>query len=262
VDALLRPFDQPWTALVVAALVTAVLMLWIIRWTSSPQVIRRARNRLTARVLELVLFRHDAVVSFTAIGRILAANLVYLRGMLRPLVFSSLPCLLILSQLSCWFSARPLRVGETALLEVKLRDGFPVKEQPVWLTGLDAVGADTDALWIPRLSEVDWRVRAERTGVDWVEIHAGDEAPVRKQVIVGETLQKVSQRRTGFGVWEQFLHPAEPPIESGHSIVQVEVRYPARQFYVGNREVDWILAFIVLTLVFGLLLKRPLGVQL
>jgi len=260
-DALLRSFSQPWPALGATAFATAVLMLEIIRWTSSPPIIRRTKNRLTARVLELVLFRHDALVSFTALGRILAANLAYLRTLLRPMAISALPCVLILSQLSCWFSARPLHVGETALLEVSLRDGFPMMEQLVSLSGPDFVRIESEALRIPRMSEVDWRIRAERDGVDSIEIQAGDEVPIRKQIVVGETLQKVSLRRTGHGLGNQLVYPAEPPIESGHSIVQVSVRYPPRQLFLGNTEINWLVAFLVLTIAFSVVLKRPLGVK-
>ncbi|MGE5191552.1 MAG: hypothetical protein ACM3U2_03560, partial [Deltaproteobacteria bacterium] len=126
VDGLMQALGRPWPALVAAALATSVLLLILIRWTSSPADVRRARDRLTARVLELVLFRHDMLVSFTAVGRILAANASYFRTLLRPLALTAVPGLLILAQLACWFDGRPLRVGEAALVEAKFRDGFAV----------------------------------------------------------------------------------------------------------------------------------------
>src|SRR5436190_23350024 len=108
VDTIMAPFDRPWPALAFAAFVLAIAMLLIVRWTSSPEAIRRAKGRLTARVLELVLFRHDAFVSFGAGGRILAANFRYLAALGLPLAVSAVACGLILAQLSCWFSNRPL----------------------------------------------------------------------------------------------------------------------------------------------------------
>ena len=80
VDLLLAPFTRPWPALAAAALVTAVMMLLIVRWTSRADATRRAKDRLTARVLELVLFRHDATVSCTAVGRILAMRMPAIWG--------------------------------------------------------------------------------------------------------------------------------------------------------------------------------------
>jgi len=261
-DALLGRFSSPWIALAAAALVMSLMMLVIVRWTSSPAAVSRARSRLIARVLELVLFRNDACVSFTALGRILAANLAYLRTLLLPVALSLAPCLLILVQLECWFEARPLRVGEAALIEVKLRDRVPVADRPVWLSKTNAARVETDVMRIPRLAEIDWRLRGARPGIDRIEIHCGDEAPVLKEVAVGDDFQKVSRRRSQAGLWEQLIHPCEPPIEGAQSIFQVDVRYPARQMYVGETEIHWLVAFLVLTIVFGLILKRPLNVQI
>src|SRR5258708_5460240 len=103
VGSLLRQFSEPWAGLVALSLVTSIAMLLVIRWVSSPAAIRQTKDRLIARVLELVLFRHDARVSFTAGGRILAANMAYLRTLLWPVAFSAVPCILILTQLSCWY---------------------------------------------------------------------------------------------------------------------------------------------------------------
>src|SRR4051794_41149404 len=110
VGTLLRQLNRPWPGLVAVALATSIVMLLVIRWVQSPSSIRRAKDRLVARVLELVLFRHDARVSFTAGGRILAANLGYLRTLLWPVAVSTVPCILVLTQLSCWYAWRPLKV--------------------------------------------------------------------------------------------------------------------------------------------------------
>src|SRR5262249_26255045 len=153
---------SPWPALSAAALVTAVVMLLIFRWTTRPRRTRRAKDRLTARVLELVLFRHDAVVNFTALYRILAANAGYLQTVLAPLALGLAPGLLILFQLSCWFAWRPLAVGETAAVEVRLRDGFPVFERGVELSSAENALVETAGARSLRPPAVAWRVRADR----------------------------------------------------------------------------------------------------
>ena len=236
VGTLLRQFTRPWPGLVAAALATSIAMLLVIRWVSSPAAIRRAKDRLIARVLELVLFRHDARISFTAGGRILAANLAYLRTLLWPLGVSAVPCILVLSQLSCWYAWRPLRLGETVVVEVKLRDGFPVLEQPASLLVPTYILVQTGGVRVSAPAEVAWRLRAEHEGSEGIDVEVGDEAPVHKQLIVGETLQKVSARRSRRGFWESLLYPAEPPIDNASSIVEIDVRYPARQLYLGNTE--------------------------
>ncbi len=262
VDLLLAPFSRLWPALAAAALASAVVMLLIVRWTSRANATRRAKDRLTARVLELVLFRHDAVVSLTAAGRILAANARYLGTLLVPLGLGMGPCLLILAQLSCWFAWRPLAVGESAAVEVRLRDGFPVVERSVTLADSGNARVETQGVRVQTPPEVAWRVRARREGVDWLPVQVAGESDVQKQLVVGNALQKTFPRRTVAGFWESLWYPGEPTLDAASSIQEVVVHYPPRQLYLGSTEVDWILAFVVLTVAFGLMLKRPLGVQL
>ncbi|MBI3863171.1 MAG: hypothetical protein HY290_14870 [Planctomycetia bacterium] len=262
VDLLMAPFGRPWLALGGAAVATAVLMLLIVRWTSRAAATRRAKDRMTARVLELVLFRHDARVSFTALGRILAANLGYLRILLVPLALGLFPCVLILAHLACWFAWRPLAIGESAVVEARLQDGFPVAERAVELSAAGHVQVETPGVRKRSPAEVAWRVRAIREGADGITIRVAGEPPVRKQLVVSGALHKVTPRRTGPGFWPALWFPGEPPLERAGSLVEVIVHYPARQLFVGQMEVDWIVAFVVLTVVCGLALKRPLGVQL
>ena len=92
----------------------------LFRVASNPVAIRRGRNRTIARTLELLLFRHDLRVSLSACRRILGANVVYLGQFGRPFLVSVVPLCLIYVQMAEWFEHRPLRVGETATVEMGL----------------------------------------------------------------------------------------------------------------------------------------------
>lgn len=267
VDQLLAPFDRAWPALAAAALATALLMLFVVRLTAHPNATIRAKNRLIARVLELVLFRHDAGVSFSAGGRILMATWGHLRTLLIPLAVGLVPFLFIMAQLACWLETRPLAVGEAAVVEVQLRDGFPIWEQSVSLEDpgnapVETEGVRTGGVRTGSPATVAWRVRARQEGTDWLTIQVAGESPVRKQFVVSPALHKTSSRRTGGGFWDSLWYPGEPPLDAAGSVTQVIVRYPARQWRLGSYDVDWLLAFVVLAVAFGLVLKRPLRVHL
>jgi len=78
---------------------------------------------------------------------------------------------------------------------------------------------------------------------------------------VGERLLKVSRLRSQSGFWDSLFHPVEAPIDPQTPIQRIEVKYPRRLVYLGTTEVNWVAAFAVLTIIFGLILKRPLNVQ-
>ena len=133
-DAIIGPWVSVTVALVISASVLAAVIVGLFRLVGRPQQIRRARNRLLARTLELLLFGHDGRSLLTATGRILAANAVYLWQFAWPLLVSTIPITLLLIQGAAWFAHRPYRVGEPIIVEVILAAGRSVLDTPVGLS--------------------------------------------------------------------------------------------------------------------------------
>jgi len=255
-----RPFG-PWAVMVGVSLVTSVAMLFVFRLVSNQEAIRRARGRVIARLLEFLLFRDDFVVSMGALGRTLRANLTYLRYMLVPFFAALIPVLLLLVQLACWFGVRPLKAEERVLVKVTFRTGVPVESISVSLSASDGLEIETAPFRLPTENEIDWRLRARDGGREWVEVTAGEHT-VRKEVVVGEEMRKVSTRRGREGFWAELAHPVEAPLPAQAAIQAIELLYPEEQLRLGLSEVHWLLAFFVLTVLFGLALKGPLKVEL
>ncbi|NUQ64822.1 MAG: hypothetical protein HUU20_20355 [Pirellulales bacterium] len=261
-DLMLGPlgFESPWPGLIAASILTTAVLLVIFKKFSNQERIRKKKAVAMARVMELLLFQHDLSVSLTACGRILVAQVLYLKELLLPFGIAAVACTLVLIQLACWLEFRPFRPGEPVLLEVRFRGEVPAAGQLVVSSTSDIVHVETGVLRIPTTPEADWRLRAVAPGAGWVEVRAGRDV-VRKSVTVGQRLHKVSRVRSQTGFWDALLHPVEEPIDPSAAIRRVEIHYPKRQIYVGSTEVDWLVAFFVLTVLFGLVLKRPMNVE-
>lgn len=254
-------FENPWPAMIASSLVATVTLLLVMRSVARPDTIARSKKKLIARIMELHLFRHDLPVSLTACGRIFTANLAYLRLLLLPTLLAIVPGLLILIQLNCWFARKPVQIGEAAIVEVQFAEGdFSGSRLPAIKTS-DSLRIDSPPLRIPSLRQVNWRIRPDTMQDGWIDVELHGRI-IRKQVTVGNRLAKVSEARVQSTGWELLLHPAERPIESSSEIEAVRIRYPPRKMYLGLREVHWLLAFFVLTMLFGVLLKGPLKVPL
>jgi len=130
-DLALDPFSgmSPWAGMCAISLLASVLVLLVFRACSDRSLIKRRKGKFVARVLELALFRQDVVVNLGSFGRVLAANFWYLAALLRPLMVSIVPLLLILVQVHSFFAYRPLRVGETALIKARLPAELRVMNQ-------------------------------------------------------------------------------------------------------------------------------------
>ncbi len=249
--------SQPWRAMLVASLVTAFVLLLIVRVVARPRPVYRAKGVLIACVMELHLFRHDPVVTFGACRRILIANLVYLRHLLRPLCWTLLPGLLILVQLNCWYSRRPLQPGESAVLEVALTDGTSVLNHSLSVKTSDALAVETPAMRVPSTNQLSWRLRALDDSDAWVGMTSND-VDIRQQVAVGDIFAKVAETRVRAGSWQALFHPADQPFDAASGIESITVRYPPQTLAIGWTQFNWIVVFLVLTIAFGALLKGPL----
>ena len=70
------------------------------------------------------------------------------------------------------------------------------------------------------------------------------------------------KRRTGRGIWDTLLYPGEPPIPGTHAIEAVEIVYPALDLDMFGWSVNWLAAFLVLSLTFGFAFKDLLGIEI
>ena len=118
-------------------------MLAVFKYTSNQHAIKRVRNDINANLLALKLFKDSATVALRAQGRLLlAAGRLFVLAIV-PMLVMALPVTLLLGQLALWYEARPLRVGEEAVITLKL--GGEARRQPwpaVSLAPTDAVDVD------------------------------------------------------------------------------------------------------------------------
>ena len=261
-DLLLSPFrgENPWPAMLAISFVTSIAFVWAFKVFSNQRALKRKKGRMMARALELLIFRHDMVVSVTAFGRLAVANLSYLGELLKPIAVTLIPALLVLIQISCWYEYRPFAVGDPILVQVDFSDDFPVMSEEVQFVPSEGLEVEIESLRIPALNQLNWRLLAEADGFHWIDVKS-DTKSIRKEIVVGNRFLKVSDRRVSGGFWSEMFYPAEPPIGNAGPIEQIYVQYPRRQLFVAGVEVPWVIAFLLLTMLFGLLIGRVLKVS-
>lgn len=260
-DGLLTPCSAaPWLGLTVICLAAAGILVALFHFSSDQPALRRARNRFMARILELLLFQHDFRVTLSACGRILSANLGYLKVLLLPILIATVPLILIFIQLACWFERRPLQIGETAVLEIELDPSHPVTQTVVDLKLPAIARLDSPAVRTLATNEQAWRVRAIASGVAAIEVRV-DGQTEQKQMRVGNQLARISPRRAPSNFWNEILYPSEPPLTRANAINRIEITYPERKLFCMGSEIHWTIAALLMMMVFGLLLGRLFGVH-
>lgn len=261
-DLLMRPFmgHSAWPGLIATSFVTSIVLVILFHLTSNPNAIRRTRNRLLARTLELLMFQHDLRASFTACGRILLTNAAYLFQFLRPMAAGLIPLLLIFVQMESWFDRRPLRVGEQTVLTAEIGPSLSVLELATELQSADILKIDSPPVRVPSKNELAWRIVAIGKGAGWIDVKC-DGVSERKSLVTGDHLNRLSQTRESHGIFRQLYSPSEPPLDISSPIRRIAVSYPRRELLIGQTDVPWIVAAFVLIMVFSLALGRLFGIR-
>ena len=102
---------SPSTSLLLLSAALGLLFLLVFRLTSNQDAIGRLRRRMGAHLLEFRLFQHSLGIQWSALSRMLLANLIYLKYVARPLLVMLVPLGLVLIQLDQWYGYRPPQTG-------------------------------------------------------------------------------------------------------------------------------------------------------
>ena len=251
----------PLGSLALISVLAGILMVWIFGKVSNQAAIQRTRDRLSGELIGLRLFKDDLRVFFRIQLDVLLWTIRYLQYSLVPMLILMVPTLLIMIQLNLHYGARPLRVGEQALVKVKLRDANTVARRSITLTAPENVKVETDGIGIASLNEVCWRIRGVAPGRFLLTVSNGPET-VTKEAGVGGRLEGVSTLRTGEAPLTQLLYPGEPPIPTQSSLASIEVVLPELELPLWGWHLNWLVVFLVVSLAFGYAIKGVLGVQI
>ena len=254
----LRSLDPIW-ALTFVSCLSGLLMVWIFGKVSDQQVIRQVRDRIRGNLLGVRLYQHNIKVVLQLQGAILRDTLTYMKHAILPMLVLIVPVGLILAQLNLRFALRPLEPGRPVVVKVKLAEASYLK-QDSHLQAPAAISIETQGVRIEPENEIAWRIRAEHLGYYSLKVVA-DGNEIEKALWVGDGWGAVSPIRTAH-IGNMLLYPGEPPIDPPGVIDAVEVKYPPLTLSLFGWDVHWLVFFLFVSIFFGFLCKRLLGVEL
>lgn len=254
----LRPLPPMW-ALATISLASGILFVWLFGKTSDQRRIQVIRDRIRGNLIGVRLFQHDIGVVLALQGRIVRDTFRFMRLAVVPMLVLVAPVVLIMTQLHLRFAVGPVPAGEPVLVTALVRDAAAL-DRPITLEAPDGVTVDTPPVRIRSAREITWRVRVAQPGDYTLVVRVGDDA-LDKRLVGGTRWGPVVQRRTGRGALDTLLYPGEPPIAAGRSIEAVDIAYPPLDLRLLGVGVDWLIAFLLLSLVSGFAVKGVLGVE-
>jgi hypothetical protein len=248
-----------WLSATLVSAATGGLLLVAFKYTSNQRAIKRVRDDINAHLLALKLFKDSAAVAVRAQGRILwgAARLFVLA--LVPMAVMAVPVCLILGQLALWYQSRPLRVGEEAVVTLRLGGAADAPWPEVRLEPTAAVDVTVGPVRVQSQRAVCWNIRAREGGSHRLVFQVGGQA-VDKELAVGDGYLRVSLQRPGRNWSDALLHPWEQPFGPDSPVRSIEIDYPRRDSWTSGTD-SWLIYWFAVSMVSALCFRRLLNVN-
>jgi uncharacterized membrane protein (DUF106 family) len=240
----------------VAALVTALVILALVRVTSDQTALAAVKRQIQADLFEMRLFNDDLRALLRAQAAVLRHNGRYLRLSLLPLICTAVPLALGIAQLQAWYGYGGLATDVPVLVSANLSPGVePIGPR---LEG-GGLRVDGEAMYFPSLRELVWRVVPTAPGAHQLTVHVNG-VSYEKSLVVATGLTRRSPVRPPATLVDQLLEPSEPPIPPGGPLATIRVPYPERSIAIFGVAMHWLVLYLVASFIFVLLLRKPLGV--
>ena len=248
-----------WLSATLVAVATGVLLLVAFKYTSNQRALKRVRADINAHLLSVKLFTDSAAVAFRAQGRVLWGALRLLLLAVVPVLVMAIPVTLVLAQLGLWYQARPLHVGEEAVVTLKLR-GDPAAPWPdLRLQPTDAVEVMVGPVRVLSKGEVCWKLEARQKGRHRL-VFETDTQTADKELAVADGFMRVSTQRPGWSWSEALVHPAERPFGPDSPVESITIDYPRRPSWTSGSD-RWLYYWFGVSVVSALCFRRMLNVH-
>jgi hypothetical protein len=169
------------------------------------------------------------------------------------------PVCLLLGQLGLWYQARPLPVGEEAVITLKL-NGAQTSWPAVRLRPTDALAVTVGPVRVFSKREFCWNVKARQPGYHRVIFEvAGQE--VEKEVAIGDGVMRVSTLRPGWEWPDVLFHPAEAPFPPDSPVHSITIEHPDRSSWTSGTD-SWLVYWVVVSMIAALCLSPWLRVKI
>lgn len=254
---------SPLGALIIISAVFGVVVAFIFRWTSNQKKMRQIADLCRAQVLAIRLFKDDPKTILLSFGRLLKYSSQRMWCLVPSMIVLIIPTVLLLVHLAVWYEHRPLKAGESTVIELQLANNAWDAQGDIAPELPTGISLETPALRDLEEKSVLWRVRVHEgasTKIHW-SLNSQDFDKTLAVSDGTDALSVVSVRRPGTGWWDRLLHPAEAGFDSASSVRGISVHHPHRSTPVFGWDIPWWMTVLVVSILAAYLAGPVLKVQ-
>lgn len=270
VDLLVSPFHglDPVPQLVLLSLVSTVVLLFVFKKVSNQERIKFHKNKIFGNFLEIAIYRDQFRRSVICQANVLKHNLLYLKAIGSPLLLMMVPMILVCLQLEYRLGYQALKPGASFIIEAQVAQ-TPTDNRSDALDSLTintsaTIAVESPAMRMPSTGQVFWQARVIAAGApNFITISLpGNTLAARKDLAVNSLTSRFTPEARRMQSIGDIIASGEDPIPPASGINTVRVSYTPAEYAFFQWTFSPIVYFFILTLLFGLLLKPFMKVNI
>lgn len=257
-DLLMLPFESvPAVGMVFISAITAVWALLLFKAVTPQDRLTFTRDKLFGHIYEMGLYQDHLGILARIQGDLAKTNFRYLGFTLPALVALTIPMIFTLGQLEGRYAQRPFQVGETTVLTITVEDD--VKAISLEVPAGVKIGAGP--VRNSSTGTLSWRLEALTDGTHELRFLKNDKLMGTQNFLVGKGLPRLHDQSES-SVMGVLLYPGAPDISGSNGLKGLSIQWPERGTSYLGLEMNWLVAFMVFSMIAGLLIKDLLKVSL
>ena len=274
-DVLLSPLDAvgAWLSLTLVSGIFGVLALVVFKHISWQAGIKSTKDKIKGHMIEIRIYQDDLGLVSKAIGKVLYRNLQYVVLNFGPFLPLMVPFGMVAAQLVVRYGFEPVAVqsiegdrlaGQGATFEIEFTPEGKRAAGDLVVTLPDGVVAVSPLVRIPDRGRAFIEVIATQPGIHEIIFTSGTHTETKLFHAGAEGLEREMQPERGRGFLAALLWPAELAFTGDSPFELIRTVYPERAlgWIPGSGPVGVLIAFVLLSMVFGFIALKPLGVQI
>lgn len=261
-DLFFLPFSKidPQWGLIALSVVTGVVMLAIFKATSNQEGIQKTKQRIKGLFFEIRLYQNDLKQSLRAQGSILRTNITYMKYSVFPMLVMIVPVIIILIQLNFRFSNRPLFPGDQVNVKVIAAQSLSSLDD-ITLKTSKGLKITAKALHIPSKGEIDWKIKATLLSNQTLTFQANGKKII-VSIPVTSNLMRVYPDIMKPNLLDAWLYSGAPFLKDDAFISQISISYPEKSTPILSLDMNWLISFLIISIIAGFAFKKPFGVEI
>jgi len=277
-DILLTPLELmgQMTALILVSGIFGILALIIFKHISWQAGIKGAKDKIKGDMIAIRLYQDDLAVVSKSVGKVFLRNFQYLGLNFGPILPLLVPFILVAAQFVVRYAFEPVPVteleGQTSaelmsgrglMIEVAMKDGREGEAMKLTLEYPEGIEPITPLVRNADEGVAFQEVIATQSVEGEILFRVDGKDAGAKQIVAGDERARMMQPERVSSFWLSWMWPAEDTFGADNPIGHVTFAYPLRSYpFLPDGPLGVILLFFLASIVFGVVVLKPLNIQI